>query len=268
MKSTVRTWNAVFHYSFCYSESGKPMEGQEVFILQGKEIQLMRKMMKKTVMLVLVLVLAMPWTTVTAAQYSDLTGDWLLEYSFGGAQIAQQSVIMNENNTFEVTDEDGSSMGNWSYDGETLVLSKDGEDLALTWDAQTQQLTGDYSGMKITMSMFADPQNGAGAAEESGTDMLTGGWEIAEDPTITNELNNQLQLALDDYQTGTITIAYTPVTYLGSQVVAGTNHAILCRASEINKGSKWVIIYIYEDLEGNASVIDVADFDFGALCTY
>ena len=176
MKSTVRTWNAVFHYSFCYSESGKPMEGQEVFILQGKEIQLMRKMMKKTVMLVLVLVLAMPWTTVMAAQYSDLTGDWLLEYSFGGAQIAQQSVIMNENNTFEVTDEDGSSMGNWSYDGETLVLSKDGEDLALTWDAQTQLLTGDYSGMKITMSMFADPQNGAGAAEESGTDMLTGGW--------------------------------------------------------------------------------------------
>ena len=83
-----------------------------------------------------------------------------------------------------------------------------------------------------------------------------------------SHLGTRLQLALDDYQTGTITIAYTPVTYLGSQVVAGTNHAILCRASEINKGSKWVIIYIYEDLEGNASVIDVADFDFGALCTY
>ena len=225
-------------------------------------------MMKKTVMLILVLALAMPWTTVMAAQDSDLTGEWLLEYSFGGAQIAQQSVVMNENNTFEVSDEDGSSTGNWSFDGETLVLSIDGEDLSLTWDAQTQQLSGDYSGMKITMSMSAESQNGTGAAEETGTGMLTGGWEVAEDPTVTDELNNQLQLALDDYQTGTITIAYTPVAYLGSQVVAGTNRAILCRASEINKGSKWVIIYIYEDLEGNASVIDVADFDFGALCNY
>ena len=251
------------------------MERKKFFHFAQKGVQPMRKMMKKTVMLVWVLTLAMSWTAVIAAQDIDLAGNWQLEYSFGGAQIAQQSVVINENNSFEVTDEDGSSMGDWSFDGETqtLVLSKDGEDLSLTWDAQTQQLTGDYSGMKITMSMPAESmpaesQNGTGTAEEPGTGMLSGGWEAAEDPTITDDLNNQLQLALDDYQTGTITIAYTPVAYLGSQVVAGMNHAFLCRASEINKGSKWVIIYIYEDLEGNASVIDAADFDFGALCTY
>ncbi|MBQ1366079.1 MAG: hypothetical protein IIY60_09725, partial [Clostridia bacterium] len=69
--------------------------------------------------------------------------------------------------------------------------------------------------------------------------------------------------ALDSYQTGTITVAYTPVTLLGTQVVAGTNYAVLSKASEINNGSKWVIIYLYQDLEGNASVLSIADVTLG-----
>ena len=92
---------------------------------------------------------------------------------------------------------------------------------------------------------------------------LMGGWAMAESSDITPEIQGLLENALDSYQTGTVTVAYTPVAYLGSQVVAGTNHAILCKASEINRGSAWVIIYLYQDLEGNVTVLDIADLPLG-----
>ena len=84
-----------------------------------------------------------------------------------------------------------------------------------------------------------------------------------EAEAITDEINNIFWQAMDSYQTGTITIAYTPVAVLGTQVVAGTNYAVLCRASEINKGRSWVIVYLYRDLEGNASVLKIADVPLG-----
>ena len=86
---------------------------------------------------------------------------------------------------------------------------------------------------------------------------LSGGWTTAEDPAITDDLNNMFWQAMDSYQTGTITVAYTPVALLGTQVVAGTNYAVLCKASEINKGTTWVIVYLYQDLEQNASVLKI-----------
>jgi len=30
----------------------------------------------------------------------------------------------------------------------------------------------------------------------------------------------------------------------------------------------YVIVYLYEDLQGNVSILNVADFDIGSLCTY
>lgn len=186
----------------------------------------------------------------------DLTGSWMLEYSFGGAQIAEQEVVVHEDNTMDVMDEDESTIGSWAFDGETMMLTNEGENITLKWDAASQQLTGEYSGLNVTMNR-SDNQS-----EEADSAMLAGGWTVAEDPTVTDKINNKFQLAMDSYQTGTITISYIPVAYLGSQVVAGTNYAVLCKASEINKESKWVIVYFYEDLEENLSVLDIADVDW------
>jgi hypothetical protein len=30
----------------------------------------------------------------------------------------------------------------------------------------------------------------------------------------------------------------------------------------------WKIVFLYQDLEGSVSIINIADFDFGTLCTY
>ena len=194
----------------------------------------------------------------------DLTGSWMLEYSFGGAQIAEQEVVVHDDNTMDVMDEDESTIGSWAFDGETMMLTNEGENITLKWDAASQQLTGEYSGLNVTMSR-SDNQS-----EEADSAMLAGGWTVAEDPTVTDKINNKFQLAMDSYQTGTITIAYTPVAVLGTQVVAGTNHAFLCQATVVAPDAvpSWKIVFLYQDLQGNVSVLNIADFDFGELCTY
>ncbi len=95
---------------------------------------------------------------------------------------------------------------------------------------------------------------------------LLGGWTPAEDPTVTEEVKTLLDKATFEL----LGVTYKPVAYLGSQVVAGTNHAILCQALVVSPDAQpyFVIVYVYEDLQGNVSLLNIADFDVGALCTY
>ena len=95
---------------------------------------------------------------------------------------------------------------------------------------------------------------------------LVGGWQAAEDSAVTEEL----QAVFDKGLEGLVGVGYTPVAYLGSQVVAGTNHAFLCQAVTVVPDAvpRWTVVFLYEDLQGNVSLMNIADFDFGALCTY
>ena len=112
-------------------------------------------------------------------------------------------------------------------------------------------------GLACAVAEEVKPTPGLGGA-------AVGGWTPAEDPTVTEER----QAIFDKGLEGLLGVGYTPVAYLGSQVVAGTNYAILCRSQEINQQPTLVIIYLYEDLDGNVSILSIADFDIGSLCTY
>lgn len=104
--------------------------------------------------------------------------------------------------------------------------------------------------------------------DEAQNMMLTiaGGWTPAADPTITDEV----KALLDKGMEGLVGVNYTPVAYLGSQVVSGTNHAILCQATGVYPDAVpyFVIVYLYEDLQGNVSLMNIANFDVGMFCTY
>ena len=88
----------------------------------------------------------------------------------------------------------------------------------------------------------------------------------SESPEITEELQALFDKGLDDL----VGVGYMPVAYLGSQVVAGTNHCFLAQATLVYPGAEptYVLIYLYENLQGEVDIMNIADFDFGAFCTY
>lgn len=106
----------------------------------------------------------------------------------------------------------------------------------------------------------AEPaETGSGAA-------MSGGWSYAASSEITDELRKVLDKALDGFVGSSI----EPVAYLGSQVVAGTNHCFLCRSTVVYPGAepKYVLVYVYESFDGSAQLMNIADLDIGSFCEY
>lgn len=95
----------------------------------------------------------------------------------------------------------------------------------------------------------------AGIVKET-TPNIIGGWQASESPEITSELRSVFDKALD----GFVGVGYEPIAYLGSQIVAGTNHAFFCKAQVVypNAQPYFAIVFIYEDLEGNAEIQNIA----------
>lgn len=89
----------------------------------------------------------------------------------------------------------------------------------------------------------------------SDSDVIAGGWTLPESPVVTDEVKTVLAKATD----GLAGATYEPVAYLGSQVVAGTNHRILCKFTPSTKNAKttYAIVTVYEDLEGKAEITGI-----------
>ncbi|MBR3333477.1 MAG: hypothetical protein IKG23_04245 [Clostridia bacterium] len=90
-----------------------------------------------------------------------------------------------------------------------------------------------------------------------------GGWEI---PSAEGEpLTEEAQAAFDKAMGKLVGAAYAPVALLATQVVAGTNYCILCRMTPVvpNPKPQWTLVYIYEDLEGNAKIMNIHELDIG-----
>jgi len=88
-----------------------------------------------------------------------------------------------------------------------------------------------------------------------------GGYAEPDSPVVTDEVKSALVKACE-----TLTGAeYEPVALLASQVVAGMNYKLLCRATPSVVLSDpevyYTIVTVYADLSGNAEITDVYDFD-------
>ena len=83
----------------------------------------------------------------------------------------------------------------------------------------------------------------------------SGGWEKVESPEITPELKALTDKAFSSL----VGMEYIPVAYLEKQVVAGTNHKILCREKSITPDATEVysIVTINEDLNDGVQVTDI-----------
>ena len=84
---------------------------------------------------------------------------------------------------------------------------------------------------------------------------VVGGFEKTDSPVVTDEIKALFEKATG----GEDGVTYTPVAYLASQIVAGKNHLVLCRAASADKANEetYVLVALYEDLEGKAEITDV-----------
>lgn len=97
---------------------------------------------------------------------------------------------------------------------------------------------------------------------ETSETAVAGGWTIPEEPeqaVLSEEQTTAFELATADL-TGA---GYTPLACIGTQVVAGCNYAYLCKTTLVTNPpvSKLCVVKVYQDLEGNASILDVTDIN-------
>ena len=99
----------------------------------------------------------------------------------------------------------------------------------------------------------------APAAEEAaaGAAPILGGWTKADVVALTVEQQELLEKATE----GLLGVKYIPVAFLGSQLVSGTNYALLCRVAPVTADpvETYAIVKLYQDLSGNVSLLDVTD---------
>lgn len=99
----------------------------------------------------------------------------------------------------------------------------------------------------------------APAAEEAaaGAAPILGGWTKADVVALTVEQQELLEKATE----GLLGAKYIPVAFLGSQLVSGTNYALLCRVAPVTADpvETYAIVKLYQDLSGNVSLLDVTD---------
>jgi len=104
-----------------------------------------------------------------------------------------------------------------------------------------------------------------GAALPACAEMLSGGWQMIDQEE--GALPEDAKAAFDKSQEKLVGASYKPLALLATQVVAGTNYCILCEISPVvpDPVPHFALVYIYADLEGNASITRVADLDIPAL---
>ena len=97
------------------------------------------------------------------------------------------------------------------------------------------------------------------AAAGKKSEPLCGAYEPAESRAVTEDVRALVEKATE----GMVGAEYTPVAYLSRQIVAGTNHRILCEITPVvpDASPSYAVVTVYEDLEGNAEITEVRECD-------
>ncbi len=105
----------------------------------------------------------------------------------------------------------------------------------------------------------SDTKSSGSVAESSEVSekIISGGYTETESPKVTDEVKELVKKATAELDGA----EYTPVASLATQVVAGTNHLILCKKTIVvpDPVPTYALVTIYEDLQGNAELTDVID---------
>ena len=86
------------------------------------------------------------------------------------------------------------------------------------------------------------------------------------------ELQPEVQAAFSTVEKGLVGVSYKPVMYIGSQVVRGVNHFIVCEAKTIYPGAQpYAVVLCVNIFEGKTSLVGIAPISSNekeTLCGY
>ena len=93
-------------------------------------------------------------------------------------------------------------------------------------------------------------------------EQVSGGWSTTL-PAKYNILDDKVQAIFNDATSKQVGITYLPIALVGTQLVSGTNYAILCYGtySDQNATTAIYLVTIYADLENNNEIISSANID-------
>ncbi len=112
--------------------------------------------------------------------------------------------------------------------------------------------------MQMSIVSYGEEKAGSINNFEQESDAETlGGWEVEQTTKVTQEAADALNKALE----GMTGADYEPIALLATQVVAGTNYAILCKVTPVypDADGSYCVVYVYSDLEGNAELLRVQE---------
>ena len=92
---------------------------------------------------------------------------------------------------------------------------------------------------------------------------VTGGWSAAESIELSEEAREAFEKAME----GLTGVDYEPLALIGTQLVSGTNYAILCEARAVAPDAQpyYAVVFVYRDLQGGAKLLKIAALDLGAI---
>ena len=90
------------------------------------------------------------------------------------------------------------------------------------------------------------------------TDLPMGGWELAKDPVLTEELKALFQDSVKTF----LGAVYEPIAVVSTQSASGTNLCIFAEAGKVTADpeSEYAFVYLHVDDEGTAEVKDIVSF--------
>lgn len=112
---------------------------------------------------------------------------------------------------------------------------------------------------------YAAVEENAGGTEA----LLPGGWAVNQDfaeASLPSNVQKTFDLALEGF-TGS---GFVPVALLGSQIVAGTNHAVLCLRTPVtaDPAPQICVLTVTEGLDGSGTILSICDVDITAFAVY
>jgi hypothetical protein len=213
--------------------------------------------MKKLFTLLLALVMTL---ALVGCQKKQIIA--MINFSDGDAGSGMRGE-MNEGSTlkdlFDVLAGGADFVYELDADGNVTSINGKGNDAAGHWEItlNDQPVEGDIRKVVLNNDdicnvSYVPANNGSG---------LLGGWQTADIARV--ELTDDEAEIFTKAMEKVLGVNYEAVCVLATQVVSGTNYAYLAKGTTVTAEpeSKFYIIKVYNDLEGNASAENIAEID-------